>query len=471
MTEFLWNKFTAEAATLGQCDSFWEATGISFDTRKIIKGDLFIALPGKRDGHDFVKAAFDNGAAAAMVSKIPKGLNDNDKLLVVDDVMKALVRMAKSARNRSNAIFIGITGTAGKTSTKDMGGLVFNGFGKTHFSEKSYNNILGCSLTLATIPIDTEYVLVEIGTNSLGEIAELSHIVQPDHVIITDVSIGHIEGLKSLDNIVEEKASICSGQTQKGLAIIPSGIEKFSQLKAKVREFGSNVISFGYDENSDVRISTIEVLGNAITSTIIDQKQNLWNVKLKTAGKHYMKNAAALLTLVSSLNLDLSKAILSLHSWTPLAGRGQVLEVKLKASDCNKTIHLIDESYNANPSSVKSSLETLACIFTNKKGKGEHYRRIAVLGDMLELGFSEIQEHVNISKFARLDKIDKIYCVGSRMKKLFDVLPSFKRGYWTETAEEMQHVLVNKLKNGDIIMIKGSFSMGMNTIVNKLKNI
>ena len=471
MTEFLWNKFTAEAATFGKCESYWEAKGISFDTRKIIKGDLFIALPGKRDGHDFVKAAFDNGAAAAMVSKIPKGLNDNDKLLVVDDVMKALVRMAKSARNQSKAIFIGITGTSGKTSTKDMGGLVFNGFGKTHFSKKSYNNILGCSLTLATIPIDTEYVLVEIGTNNLGEIAELSHIVQPDHVIITDVSIGHIEGLKSLDNIVEEKASICSGQTQKGLAIIPSGIEKFSQLKAKVRNFGSNVISFGDDESSDMRISTLEVVGNAITSTIVDQKQKPWNVNLKTAGRHYMKNAAALLALVSSLNLDLSKAILSLQSWSPLAGRGQVLEVELKASDCNKTIHLIDESYNANPSSVKSSLETLACIFTNKKGKGEYYRRIAVLGDMLELGFSEIQEHVNISKFERLDKIDKIYCVGSRMKKLFDVLPSSKQGYWTETAEEMQNVLVNKLENGDIIMIKGSFSMGMKTIVSKLKNI
>ena len=459
------------AATLGKCESFWEAKGISFDTRKINKGDLFIALPGKRDGHDFVKAAFDKGAVAAMVSKIPKGLNNSDKLLVVDDVMKALVRMAKSARNQSNAIFIGITGTSGKTYTKDMGGLVFKEFGKTYFSEKSYNNILGCSLTLATIPKDTKYVLVEIGTNSLGEIAELSHIVQPDHVIITDVSIGHIEGLKSLDNIVEEKASICSGQKQKGLAIIPSGIEKFSQLRAKVRIFGPNVISFGNNASSDVRICTLEVWEYAISAKIIDQKQKSWNVNLKTAGKHYMKNAAALLALVSSLNLDLSKAIQSLQSWSPLAGRGQVLEVKLKESDRNKTIHLIDESYNANPSSVKSSLETLACIFTNKKGKGECYRRIAVLGDMLELGFSEIQEHVNISKFARLDKIDKIYCVGSRMKKLFDVLPYSKRGLWTETAEEMQHVLVNKLKSGDIIMIKGSLSMGMKTIVNKLKNI
>ncbi len=470
MTEILWNKFNAEAATLGKCEAFWEATGISFDTRKIIKGDLFIALPGKRDGHDFVKAAFDNGAAAAMVSKIPKGVNNRDKLLVVDDVMKALVRMAKIARNKSKAIFIGITGTSGKTSTKDMGGLVFKRFGKTHISEKSYNNILGCSLTLATIPKDTKYVLVEIGTNKLGEIGELSHLVRPDHIIITDVSNGHIEGLKSLDNVVVEKASICSGQTQKGLAILPSGIEKFSQLKEKVSDFGPNIISFGVDESSDVRIRTIEVSGNSITSTIIDKKQNLWNVKLKTAGKHYMKNATALLTLVSSINLDLSKAILALQSWSPLAGRGQVLEVRLKASNFNKAIHLIDESYNANPSSVKSSLETLTCIFTNNKGKGKYYRRIAVLGDMLELGSSEIQEHVNISKFARLDKIDKIYCVGSRMKKLFDVLPFSKRGFWTETAEEMLHVLVNKLKNGDIIMIKGSFSMGMKTIVNKLKN-
>ncbi len=471
MTEVLWNKFTAEAATLGQSKSFWEATGISFDTRKINKGDLFIALPGKRDGHDFVKAAFENGAAAAMVSKIPQDLNRNDKLLIVDDVMMALVRMAKTARNESKATFIGITGTSGKTSTKDMGGLVFKRFGKAHLSKKSYNNILGCSLTLATIPRDTEYVLVEIGTSSLGEIAELSQIVKPDHIIITDVSIGHIEGLKSLDNIVREKASICSGQKQKGTAIIPRDIEKFSQLKAKVEDFGPYVISFGEEESSDVRISITDVLGNAITTSILDQEQNLWNVKLKTAGKHYMKNATALLTLVSSLKLDSSKAISTLQNWSPLAGRGQVLEIKLKASNAIIAIHLIDESYNANPGSVRSSLETLAFIFKNQKDKCKYNRRIAVLGDMLELGSSEIQEHEKISKFTRLNKIDKIYCVGSRMRKLYDVLPLHKRGFWTETAEEMKHVLVKKLKNGDIVMIKGSFSMGMKTIVNKLKNI
>ena len=183
-----------------------------------------------------------------------------------------------------------------------------------------------------------------------------------------------------------------------------------------------------------------------------------------------MKNAAGLLALVASLKLNSSKAISALQNWSPLAGRGQVLEIKLKDGNCNISIKLIDESYNANPGSVKSSLETLACIFTNKKNKCKHCRRIAVLGDMLELGLSEVQEHVNISKFARLDKIDKIYCVGPRMRKLFDVLPSSKRGFWTETAEEMQHVLVNKLENGDIVMIKGSFSMGMNTIVNKLKD-
>ncbi len=470
MTEVLWDNFTAEAATLGQCKSFWEASGISFDTRKINKGDLFIALPGERDGHDFVQEAFNNGAAAAMVSKTPEGLNKNEKLLFVDDVMKALVRMAKIARNESKAIFIGITGTSGKTSTKDMGGLVFKRFGKTHFSEKSYNNILGCSLTLATIPKDTEYVLIEIGTNSLGEIAELSQIVRPDHVIITDVSIGHIEGLKSLDNVVEEKASICSGQKKNGIAVIPGDIEKFSQLKSKVEGFGPNVISVGEDGNSDVRIHKTRIFNNAITSTILDQEQDLWKVKLKTAGTHYMKNAAALLTLVASLKLSSANAILALENWAPLAGRGQVLEVKLALRDCRIAIHVIDESYNANPGSVKSSLDTLSCIFRKKNSKYQYNRRIAVLGDMLELGSSEVKEHVNIAKFARLDKIDKIYCVGSRMRKLYDVLPNSKRGFWTETAEEMQNVLVNKLKNGDIVMIKGSFSMGMNKIVNKLKN-
>ncbi len=471
MAEVLWNKNKAEAATLGQCLPFWEASGISHDTRRINEGDLFIALPGKRDGHDFVKAAFDQGAAAAMVTKIPTGLDERDKLLVVDDVMKALVRMAKIARSKSNATFIGITGTSGKTSTKDMGGLVFQTFGKTHYSEKSYNNILGCSLTLATIPKKTEYVIVEIGTNSLGEIAALSQMVKPDHVIITDVSIGHIEGLKSFDNIIEEKASICLGQKQKGTAIIPTSIERFRQLKAKVESFGSSVISFGEDESSDVKICNLEVESTVIAATILDQEQKSLDLKLKTAGKHYVKNATALLTLISSLKLSPFKAITALRKWSPSAGRGQVSKIKFKKGERNIAIHLLDESYNANPSSIRSSLETLACIFTNKKIRRQHNMRIAVLGDMLELGPSEVQEHINILKFASLNKIDKIYCVGSRMRKLFDVLPISKRGFWTETAEEMQHVLVNKLKNGDIVMIKGSFSMRMGSIVSELKRL
>ena len=431
---------------------------------------MFIALPGKRDGHDFVKEAFENGAVAAMVSKTPRGLNGNNKLLIVDNVMKALIRMAQIARDGSKAIFIGITGTSGKTSTKDMGSLVFKSFGKTHFSEKSYNNILGCALTLATVPKYSEYVLVEIGTNNLGEIAELSQIVKPDHVIITDISIGHTAGLKSLDNIVEEKASICSGQKQNGLAIIPSGIEKFSKLKEEVAWFGPDSISFGEDDVSDVKISNIKVFNNEITSLITDRENNTLRIKLKTAGKHHMRNAAALLTLVSALKLSLDKAILAMEKWSPLAGRGEVLEIKFQRFEHVIAINLIDESYNANPGSVRSSLETLACIFTNKKNKSQCNRRIAVLGDMLELGSSEEREHLNLSKFARLDKIDKIYCVGSRMRKLYNVLPYSKRGFWTETAEEMQDVLINKLKNGDIVMIKGSFSMGMNKIVNKLKN-
>ena len=176
------------------------------------------------------------------------------------------------------------------------------------------------------------------------------------------------------------------------------------------------------------------------------------------------------MTLVTSLKLSPAEAILALERWTPLAGRGKVSEIKFKYHYNRISIHLIDESYNANPGSVKSSLETLASIYSSQKSKCGYSRRIAVLGDMLELGISEVQEHVNISRFARLDKIDKIYCVGPRMRKLYDVLPSIKRGFWTETAQEMQHVLVKKLKDGDIVMIKGSLSMGMNTIVNKLKN-
>ena len=212
------------------------------------------------------------------------------------------------------------------------------------------------------------------------------------------------------------------------------------------------------------------MLDNSITASILDQEQNSWNVKLKTAEALYEKCSCLIDTCIFT-KVRFIKAISALQNWSPLAGRGQVLKIKLKANNASGAIHLIDESYNANPGSVRSSLETLTCIFTNKKGICKYKRRIAVLGDMLELGLSEIQEHVNISKFARLDKIDKIYCVGSRMRKLYDVLPYYKRGAWTETALEMQNVLVNKLDNGDIVMIKGSFSMGMNKIVDKLKSL
>ena len=467
MTEILWNKYTAEKATFGQSRSFWEASGISFDTRKINKGDLFIALPGKRDGHDFVKTAFESGAVAAMVSKIPEKIDRDDNLLVVDDVMKALIRMAQASRKKSKAIFIGITGTSGKTSTKDMGSLVFKAFGKTHSSQKSYNNILGCSLTLATIPTGTEYVLVEIGTNGLGEIAELSQLVRPHHVIITDISIGHLDGLKSLNKIVHEKASICLGQEKKGLAIIPTGIEKFEQLRDEVEGYGSKIISFGEAEKSDVRIITSKLKNRNISSKISDQGQNSWEIKMKTVGRHYIRNASALLALVVSLNLSPSKAISAFKNWKPLAGRGEVLTINFENRGDLITLHVIDESYNANPGSVKTSLETLVNIFSSDQER----RRIAVLGDMLELGKSELAEHRKISKFSKLDRIDKLYCVGPRMKELYDVIPQSKKGFWTETSEEMKDVLVKKLKNNDIVMIKGSFSMSMDTIVSKLKTL
>jgi UDP-N-acetylmuramoyl-tripeptide--D-alanyl-D-alanine ligase len=177
------------------------------------------------------------------------------------------------------------------------------------------------------------------------------------------------------------------------------------------------------------------------------------------------------LTLIAALNLSSSKAISALLKWTPSAGRGQVSAIKFKKDNCRTTIHLIDESYNANPGSMRSALETLGCIFTKKNKNYAHNRRIAVLGDMLELGPSEVIEHINISRFAKLSQIDKIFCVGLRMRRLYVVLPPYKQGFWTETAEEMQHLLVKKIKNGDIIMIKGSFSMRMNTIVSELKRL
>ena len=471
----LWNEKTALGATGGYSTQPWTASGISFDSRSINEGDLFIAISAKQDGHDFVKDAFEKGAAAAMVSFIPKNIEKKYPLLIVADVKSALIKLAAYARKRSKAKFIGITGTAGKTSTKNIAHLILEGYGKTHSSAKSFNNILGCSITLATAPLDARYVVVEIGTNNLGEVSELSRLVKPHYVIITEVSVGHLEGLKSLKNILREKASICDGQRYNGFALIPSDTETYADLQKEVTSLGSRAISFGKRNSPNYKIINSSVNSSGSQASILLPNSKKISFSLSTFGEHHVRNASSIIALLSLMNLELERSIPILSSWSPSQGRGERMDINFYKSGKPVRFTLIDESYNANPASINSALDTLIKMegFEEEKIKGvmKTNRRIAILGDMLELGKDEIREHLKIKNLKALENIDVIHCVGVRMAKLFSSLPEEKKGFSTETADQMFDKIVKKIKNRDIISVKGSFSMNMKQIILALREL
>ncbi len=475
MRTYLWDEMTLLTVTGGYSTQPWKASGVSFDSRSIKEGDLFIAISAKRDGHDFVKEAFEKGAASAMVSFIPENIDKKNPLLLVKDVKSALIKLAAHARKRSRAKFIGITGTAGKTSTKNIAHQILEVYGKTHSSSKSFNNILGCSITLATVPLEAEYVIVEIGTNNLGEVSELSKLVKPDYVIITEVSIGHLEGLKNIRNILREKASICNGQKDNGFALISSDIGIYSELKKEVTSLGSKPVSFGKTNSPDYQIinSTVNLKGSE--ASVLCPNGKTISFLLGAFGEHHVRNASSIIALLYLMNLELEQSIPILSSWRPLQGRGERTYVNFNKSGKKISFTLIDESYNANPASINSAFDTLIKMEKCEEGRigniKKPHRRIAVLGDMLELGKDEIQEHIKIKDYDTVKYIDVIHCVGMRMSKLYSLLPEKKKGVWTKTADEMCAKLIKKIKNRDIISVKGSFSMNMKQIIICLREL
>ena len=475
MKEILWDEKTVTKVTGGNSNFSWEATGVSFDSRSIKEGDLFVAITDERDGHQFVRDAFKKGAAAAMVSYIPKDVDEKSPLLLVDDVMKSLVSLATLARKRSKATIVGITGTAGKTSTKNITNSLLNIYGKTHSSIKSFNNALGCSITLATIPKDAQYVVVEIGTNNLGEISELSGLVRPDYVIITEVSIGHLEGLKSLKNILKEKASICKGQKKNRFALIPSDITLYDSLRKEIIGFGSKPVSFGKKISSDYRILSSQVSSSGTKTNILLSNGEKASFVIDAVGEHHARNATSTIALLALMDLDINKALPILANWQPMEGRGEIICINFYKLGRRKRFYLIDESYNANPASVNSALDTLINFSPledrKKRNKIRSCRRIAVLGDMLELGRNELKEHKRIKDLEVFGKVDIVHCVGMRMSSLFNILPEKKRGFWTKTANEMCAKMVKKIDNGDVITVKGSLSMDMKQIILGLKKL
>jgi UDP-N-acetylmuramoyl-tripeptide--D-alanyl-D-alanine ligase len=437
-------------------------SGLSIDSRTIAPGEAYFAIKGDvHDGHDFVAAALKAGAALAVVEAAQRAKFASDApLLVVDDVLAGLVDLAHAARARLNAQVIAVTGSVGKTSTKEALRRVLGAQGETHASAASFNNHWGVPLSLARCPASVRFAIFEIGMNHSGEIEPLVKMVRPQVAIITTVEPVHLEFFAGVEAIADAKAEIFEGVEPGGAAVLNRDNPQFARLQKRAKKLGiSRIVSFGADQKSDARLLDVSLHAacSAVHANILGHDITY---KLGMPGRHMAMNSLAVLAAALLAGADLALAALSLSQIEPAAGRGvrRVLEV------VSGEATLIDESYNANPASMAAALNVLG-----RAAVGPHGRRIAVLGDMLELGPTSPALHRGLIDAIKANHIDLVYCCGPLMRNLWDALSTGKRGGYAESAADLEAQAVAAIRAGDAIMIKGSLGSKMKTIVNALE--
>jgi UDP-N-acetylmuramoyl-tripeptide--D-alanyl-D-alanine ligase len=443
----LWTAAEVEAATLGKASKDFSVTGISIDTRTLKPGDLFVALKGARDGHEFVDAAFKAGAGAAMVSSAG---GSSGALLTVADTQRGLEDLARASRARSHAKIIAVTGSAGKTTTKEMLRFCFNALGRTHASAASYNNHWGVPLSLASMPRDTEFGVFEVGMNHAGEIRNLVSFVRPHVAMITTIAPAHLEFFGSCEAIADAKSEIFESLTPGGAALIPSDSPYAGRLVRRAEQMQvSRILRFGHQGNA--RLLSFETSGQGmrIKADILGRAVDCL---IGAQGAHIAMNAVAALAAVALVEGDVLNAAAALKDFIALKGRG----ARFQAAG----IEVIDESYNANPASMAAALALLA----HAPG-----RKLAVLGDMLEMGEDGPRLHAALAEPIEAAHADLVFASGRQMKALWDVLPSPRRGAYAETSAGLVERLTASLKPGDTVLVKGSLGSRMAVIVEALK--
>ncbi|MCA8878788.1 MAG: UDP-N-acetylmuramoyl-tripeptide--D-alanyl-D-alanine ligase [Rhodobacteraceae bacterium] len=454
----LWNAADAARATGGTAQGDWAATGLSIDTRSLQPGEMFVALKDRRDGHDFVADALDRGAAAAMVSRIPDGVAADAPLLVVEDVQAALEALGRAARARLAGKVVAVTGSVGKTSTKEMLRAALAPLGSVHAAEKSFNNHWGVPLTLARCPATADVAVIEIGMNHPGEIAPLAAIARPDVALVTIVAPAHLEAFPDgLDGIAHEKATIFSGLADGGTAVLNADLPTSAILRAGASK-AAHVIGFGHSEDAQARVTDL-LVGSDETHFVFRFAGVNVPVRLATPGRHFATNAAGALAAVAALGGDLHAAAAGLASWRPPGGRG----TRETVAAPDGAFALIDDAYNANPASLGAALDVLAA---SRPAGG---RRIAILGDMLELGPDEARLHAAIADHPAMALVDRVHCAGPRMRHLHDALPAAKRGRWAETAAALAEEAAALAGPGDVVLVKGSFGSRVSMVVDALR--
>ena len=466
----LWTASDAAAATGGQAHGDWAVTGVSIDTRTLQPGDLFVALQAARDGHDFVAQALAKGAGAALVSRIPDGVAKDAPLLVVPDVLEGLGALGRAARARTAARVVAITGSVGKTSTKEMLRAMLAGQGRVHVAEASYNNHWGVPLTLARMPADTDIAVLEIGMNHPGEIEPLARMARPHVALITTVAPAHLQAFGSIDGIAREKAAICAGLEPGGIAVLPADLEVTPLLIAAAQAAGARIVTFG-STRCDWHLTETRVVHDVTVATAATPVGAML-FKVASPGRHFAMNALGALAAAVALGVDPAIAAADLGRWTPPQGRGMRERIPLDPLDEDLYFDLIDDAFNANPASVAAGLD-LFVQATPRHGIGriEKGRRIAILGDMLELGPDEIALHRAVAHHPAMAAIDLVHCVGPRSRALWEELPLAKRGEWHEAAPALVERVAHLVDAGDVVLVKGSKSIKVSTVVDALRRL
>lgn len=458
----LWTAKDASAATGGKVFSDWSASGVSIDSRTVQKGDLFFAILGDNsDGHAYVADAIKKGASAAVVSKKIDGVDDA-KLLIVADTFKALQDLGQAARSRTGATIIGVTGSVGKTGTKEFLATAFGALGLTHASVKSYNNHWGVPFTLSAMHAGCDYGIFEMGMNNPGEITPLSQMVKPDISIITTIAPVHVGNFeKGMEGIAEAKAEILDGMKPGAKIILNRDNEWFSYLEKAAMKKGVEVYSFGEDKGADAHIENCIEAANGSRITAVIGGETIDYV-LQIAGRHIAVNSLAVLLAVKLAGGDLKKAVKALSRQEPIVGRGK--REFLNIGDQENPVTLIDESYNANPAAMRAAFKVLALVDPGRGG-----RRIAILGDMLELGADGAKHHADLALPLKAANVDLVYTCGKLMKNLHDALPANQRGVHKDSSAELAEIVPDVLVPGDVLMVKGSLGSKMGTVVEALR--
>jgi UDP-N-acetylmuramoyl-tripeptide--D-alanyl-D-alanine ligase len=462
VAEPLWSLGEIVSATRGASLGARETpvSGLSIDSRTLAPGDAFVAIRGpNRDGHAFVAGSLEQGAACAIVDKtFPPG--DEQKLVRVGDTLEALNDLGRAARARAgNTKVIAVTGSAGKTGTKEALRLALAPSGSVHASAKSFNNHWGVPLSLANMPRTVRFGVFEIGMNHAGEIDVLVRLVRPHIAIVTTVAPVHLGFFRSVDEIADAKAEIFHGLEPGGMAIINRDNPYYQRLKDNALNHGATIVGFGEAPDADARLLnvTLDPDGSDVSADILGQQIAY---RLGAPGRHVVQNSLAVLAAAKLAGADLALAAQALAGLQAQAGRGAREIIKTKGAP----LAIIDEAYNANPASMRAALATLGLI-----PRSAFRRRVAVLGDMLELGPDGPQLHRELAEFIDGAGVDVVFACGELMGSLFEALPASRRGAYAKTAEELGPKLLEAVGPGDAIMVKGSLGSRMGPLVEALK--